>query len=191
MHSLKGEHNPNRKLARAMLHNTARGRGMGMRSEVKRSEQNPNPATEIHAQRKIAEIAVYNVEFYTLGHFALFCNFCLYLRKSQTLSSAMSENNKPDKLNANTPDTESLEERLERNWKKITEERERERIKKINKSLTVIPVCILSLFIIDSINFNPDIFFFLPYLIGGVIVFHFFRIIFLFPDTNPGGPWFI
>lgn len=103
----------------------------------------------------------------------------------------MSENNKPDKLNANTPDTESLEERLERNWKKITEERERERIKKINKSLTVIPVCILSLFIIDSINFNPDIFFFLPYLIGGVIVFHFFRIIFLLPDTNPGGPWFI
>ena len=46
---------------------------MGMHSL--KGEQNPNPATEIHAQRKIAEIAVYNVEFYTLGHFALFCNY--------------------------------------------------------------------------------------------------------------------
>ena len=103
----------------------------------------------------------------------------------------MSDEDKLNKPKIDVSDTEDIEERLERNWKKITEERERERIKKINKSLTVIPVCILSLFIIDSINFNPDIFFFLPYLIGGVIVFHFFRIIFLFPDTNPGGPWFI
>ena len=80
MHSLKGEHNPNRKLAQAMLQNTARGRGMGMHSL--KGEHNPNPATEIHAQRKIAEIAVCNVEFYILGHFALICNFLLYLRKS-------------------------------------------------------------------------------------------------------------
>lgn len=103
----------------------------------------------------------------------------------------MSDEDKLNNPKIDISDTEDIEEILERNWKKITEERERERIKKINKSLTVIPVCILSLFIIDSINFNPDIFFFLPYLIGAVMVFHFFRIIFLFPDTNPGGPWFI
>ncbi len=103
----------------------------------------------------------------------------------------MSDEDKLNNPKIDISDTEDIEEMLERNGKKIAEERERERIKKINKSLTVIPVCILSLFIIDSIDFNPDIFFFLPYLIGGVIVFHFFRIIFLFPDTNPGGPWFI
>ena len=99
----------------------------------------------------------------------------------------MSEEDKP-KVSTSEEDINDI---LERNWKKITEERERERIKKINKSLTIIPVCILSLFIIDSLNFNPDIFFFLPYLIGGVIVFHFFRIIFLLPDTDSSGPWFI
>ena len=73
MHSLKGEHNPNRKLARAMLQNTARGRGMGMHSL--KGEQNPNPATEVQTQRKNAEIVIYNIELYILGHFALFCNY--------------------------------------------------------------------------------------------------------------------
>ena len=56
----RSEHNPNRKLARAMLHNTAHGRGMGMHSL--KGEQNPNPATEVQTQRKNAEIVVYNIE---------------------------------------------------------------------------------------------------------------------------------
>lgn len=90
----------------------------------------------------------------------------------------MSEEDKP-KVSTSEEDINDI---LERNWKKITEERERERIKKINKSLIAIPICFLLLFIIDSINLNLGIFFFLPYIIGGAIVFHFFRIIFLSPD---------
>ena len=103
----------------------------------------------------------------------------------------MSDEDKLNNPKIDISDTEDIEEILERNGKKIAEERERKKINMINNSLIAIPICVLLLFIIDSINFNPDIFFFLPYLIGAVMVFHFFRIIFLFPDTNPGGPWFI
>lgn len=103
----------------------------------------------------------------------------------------MNEDNKSGSPKVNTLDAENIEEILERNGKKITEERERKKANMINNSLIAIPICVLLLFIIDSINFNPDIFFFLPYLIGAVMVFHIFRIIFLFPDTGSSGPWFI
>lgn len=103
----------------------------------------------------------------------------------------MNEDNKSGSPKVNTSDAENIEEILERNGKKIAEERERKKTNMINNSLIAIPICVLLLFIIDSINFNPNIFFFLPYLIGAVMVFHIFRIIFLFPDTGSSGPWFI
>lgn len=103
----------------------------------------------------------------------------------------MSDEDKLNNPKIDISDTEDIEEILERNGKKIAEERVRKKTNMINNSLIAIPICVLLLFIIDSINFNPNIFFFLPYLIGAVMVFHIFRIIFLFPDTDSSGPWFI
>ena len=77
----RSEHNPNRKLARAMLQNTAHGRGMGMHSL--KGEQNPNPATEVQTQRKNAEIVVYNIELYIFSHILqLFIKICYFCAKA-------------------------------------------------------------------------------------------------------------
>ena len=103
----------------------------------------------------------------------------------------MSKDDKLDNPKDDIPITEGMRDILEGNWEKIDEEKERKAANKALNSIVAMLICFLLFIIIDAININFDIYFILSTILAFVFIFHFFRAIFLLPDTNPGGPWFI
>lgn len=101
----------------------------------------------------------------------------------------MSDEDKLNKPKIDISDTEDIEERLEKNWERITEENERKAANKAIASLAAILICFLLACAISLFNINFAVFSALSIILGITAIFHIIRFISLWPTPKWSRHW--
>lgn len=101
----------------------------------------------------------------------------------------MSDEDKLNKPLFDVSDTEDIEERLEKNWEKITEERERKAANKAMNSLAAILICFLLACTISAFDINFEVFSILSIILGITAIFYIIRFISLWPAPEWSRRW--